>query len=244
VARFFQVGAAPSGGVLTLTGENAAHAHVLRLRPGEDCTVCDGHGTDYVCTVRAVRPDEIELSVDVSAPSAGEPRLQTAIFAAFSKQDRFDHVVRKATELGASEIVAFPSARCIARPEGAALEKRLSRWRRIAESAAGQSGRGRIPGVTAAPSFDAALAAAAERELGVFFYEEEHALSFRAALSAPPAASAALITGPEGGFTPEEAGAARAAGLRVCTLGPRILRCETAPLCALSALLFACGELE
>ncbi len=244
MARFFLTGAAPSGGVLALRGESAAHAHVLRLHPGEGCTVCDGRGLDYACTVRAVCPDRIELAVDGSAPSAGEPRLQTAVFAAFSKQDRFEHVVRKATELGASEIVAFPSARCIARPEGAALENRLSRWRRIAASAAEQSGRGRIPAVTAAPSFEAALAAAAERELGVFFYEEERALSFRAVISAPPSSTAALVTGPEGGFTPEEAGAAREAGLRVCTLGPRILRCETAPLCALSALLFACGELE
>ncbi len=242
--RFFLTGAAPSGGVLTLTGAHAAHARVLRLRPGESCTVCDGRGTDYRCTVRAVFPNRFELAVDSAGPSAGEPNLRAAVFAAFSKQDRFDHVVRKATELGAAEIVAFPSARCVARPEGAALEKRLSRWRRIAESAAEQSGRGRIPEVSAAPSFEAALEAAAARELGVFFYEEERGLSFRAALAAPPRSTAALITGPEGGFTPEEAGAARGAGLNVCTLGSRILRCETAPLCALSALLFACGELE
>ena len=94
----------------------------------------------------------------------------------------------------------------------------------------------------ALPSYAAALERAAKAELAVCFYENEKSRTFRAAIEAAPFRTAALLTGPEGGFTAEEVGQAAAAGLQICTLGTRILRCETAPLCALSALMYAAGE--
>ena len=227
---------------MTLTGENAAHAKVLRLKPGDTVTVCDGNGTDHTCTISDLSQGQVSLVVRHSAPTAAEAKCAVRIFLAFAKADKLEHVVQKATELGAAEIIAFPSKRCVSTPDAGALTKKLARWNKIAASAAAQSGRGRIPAVTAAASFDAAVAQAAQAELPVLFYENEQRRTFREAIGDATFASAALMTGPEGGFTSEEIQTAQQAGLQICTLGPRILRCETAPLCALSALLYATGE--
>lgn len=244
MARFFLPPPLPRRGYLTLDGENAAHAKALRLREGERVTVCDGQGLELACSVDGARAGRLRLRIDGAEDSAAEPRVRVSIFAAFSKSDKLEHVVMKATELGAHEFVAFPSARCVSRPDGPSLARKLERWQKIAASAAGQSGRGRIPAVSAARSCEEALRLAAGKDLPIFLYENERRASLRGALTEGEFQTVSLVAGPEGGFTPEEAGAAREAGLRICTLGPRILRCETAPLCALSAILFACGELD
>lgn len=240
--RFFLDREAISDSFLVLTGENAAHAKVLRLKNGDAVTVCDGAGTDYRCTVSDVANGQISLVVHSAAPAESEAAVQCSIYMAFPKADKFEHVIQKATELGATELVCFPSARCISRPDEKTLKKKLERWQKIAASAAEQSRRGRIPQVIALPSYAAALERAAQAELAVCFYENEEHLTFHAAIEKRPFRTAAILTGPEGGFEPEEVEQAVAAGLSVCTLGSRILRCETAPLCALSALMYAVGE--
>ena len=235
--KFFMPVAELQPAFLTLTGENAAHAKVLRLKPGDTVTVCDGNGTDHTCTISDLSQGQVSLVVRHSAPTAAEAKCAVRIFLAFAKADKLEHVVQKATELGAAEIIAFPSKRCVSTPDAGALTKKLARWNKIAASAAAQSGRGRIPAVTAAASFDAAVAQAAQADLPVLFYENEQRRTFREAIG-----DATFASGPEGGFTSEEIQTAQQAGLQICTLGPRILRCETAPLCALSALLYATGE--
>lgn len=242
--RFFLSDGGPVDGAIVLTGQQAAHARVLRLRPGDAVAVCDGAGTDYDCTVAELTSDRLVLTVRGCAPSASEPHLRAAVYMAFAKSDKLEHVIQKATELGAWEIVAFPSARCVSRPDDRSLAKKLERWQKIAASAAEQSGRGRIPTVRAVPSFAAAVAEAAACDCAALLYENERAVTFRSRVEQGPFSTAAILTGPEGGFEPSEVEEAAAAGLAVCTLGPRILRCETAPLCALTALLFACGELD
>lgn len=242
MARFFVENVIDHTQFLTLTGENAEHARVLRLKNGELVTVCDGEGTEYRCTVSDVSGGQISLVVNDAAPSAAEARVRSVIYMAFPKADKLEHVIQKATELGVDEIVAFPSARCVARPDEKALKKKLERWHKIARSAAEQSRRGRIPTVLALSSYEQALARAAQAELSVLFYENERSCTFRRAIESRPFSSCALMTGPEGGFENEEVEKASAAGLQICTLGRRILRCETAPLCALSALQYAAGE--
>lgn len=228
---------------LVLTGENAAHAKVLRLKEGDVVTVCDGRGRECSCTVSDVSPGQVSLVTHGWEASQTELEVRVRIFMAFPKADKLEHVIQKATELGASEITAFPSARCVSRPEQRAWEKKLVRWQKIAAAAAEQSGRGRIPLVTVLPTYEAALREAAQAELPILFYENEEnrtlsmVLAGRAGLR-----SVSLMTGPEGGLEPEEVQQACRAGLEVCTLGRRILRCETAPLCAISAVMFALGE--
>ena len=227
---------------MTLTGENAAHAKVLRLKNGDEVTVCDAEGTDYRCTVSDVANGQISLVVHASFPAESEAAVSCSVYMAFAKSDKFEHVIQKATELGADELVCFPSARCVSRPDAKSLKNKLERWQKIAASAAEQSRRGRIPQVITLSSYSEALQRAAQADLAVCFYENEENLTFRAAMEERPFKTAAILTGPEGGFEESEIRQAVEAGLKICTLGKRILRCETAPLCALSALMYTAGE--
>ena len=131
--KFFVPEAAPGARFLVLTGENAAHAKVLRLKPGERVTVCDAQGTDFQCTVSDVAPGQISLVVQCEEPSRAEPAVFCSVYMAFAKAEKLEHVIQKATELGAGEIVAFPSSRCVAKPDDKALSKKLERWQKIAK---------------------------------------------------------------------------------------------------------------
>lgn len=133
------------GSFLTLDGENAAHAKVLRLRRGDSVLVCDGCGTDYRCTVSDISPQQVCLVVNSTEASGAEPLVACSVYMAYAKADKLEHVIQKATELGAYEIAAFPSSRCVLKLDAASAEKRRERWQKIAASAAAQSGRGRIP---------------------------------------------------------------------------------------------------
>ncbi len=242
MTRFFVEAQDLSGDVLHLTGENFQHARVLRLKPGEKLLVCDEQGREALCQVRQVGASDMELEILERRDSETEAAVKVSVYMAFSKADKLEHVIQKATELGAYEIVAFPSARCVSRPDEKSLKKKLERWQKIAASAAEQSGRGRIPQVITLGSFQEALERAAQADKALLFYENEHAVTLRMALEEGSWSTASLLTGPEGGLEEAEVEQARKAGFQVCTLGKRILRCETAPLCALSAVMYAAGE--
>ncbi len=227
---------------LVLTGENAQHAKVLRLKEGEEILVCDGQGAEALCTVSDVSPGQISLVVKKRQESETEARVRVSVYMAFPKGDKLEHVIQKATELGAFEIVAFPTSRCVSRPDEKSLKKKLERWQKIAASAAEQSGRGRVPEVLVLPSYKGALERAAKADKALLFYENEQATTLKMALSERSYKTVSLLTGPEGGLEVAEVEQAENAGLRVCTLGKRILRCETAPLCALSAVMYDAGE--
>ncbi len=241
MTRFFVTPEEMQASFLVLTGENAQHAKVLRLKNGEEVLVCDGQGQECLCTISDVSPGQISLVVKQRQESDTEAAVLVSVYMAFPKADKLEHVIQKATELGAYEIIAFPSARCISRPDEKSLGKKLERWQKIAASAAEQSGRGRIPQVLVLPSFSAALARAAEADRALMFYENERATTLKMALEGEYT-TVSLLTGPEGGLEEREVQQAMDAGLRVCTLGKRILRCETAPLCALSAVMYDAGE--
>ena len=241
MTRFFVSPEEMGESFLVLTGENAAHAKVLRLKTGDMVTVCDGQGRECNCTVSDVSPGQVSLVAHHWGNSQGEAVVPVRIFMAFPKADKLEHVIQKATELGAYEIVAFPSARCVSRPDEKSLKKKLERWQKIAASAAEQSGRGRIPQVLVLDSFHAALTRASEADRVLMFYENEQAVTLKMALTGEYR-TVSLLTGPEGGLEEKEVRQARETGLQVCTLGKRILRCETAPLCALSAVMYDAGE--
>ena len=242
MTRFFVAAGELHPQFITLIGDNASHAKVLRLKPGEQVLVCDGNGQECLCTISDIDPERVSLVVDAQKASDSEAAVRASVYMAFSKGDKLEHVIQKATELGAFEIVAFPSARCVSRPDEKSLKKKLERWQKIAASAAEQSGRGRIPEVVVLNSFDQAIKRATEADLSILFYENERATTLKMALSENSFQTVSLLTGPEGGLDAREVEAAKDAGLLVCTLGKRILRCETAPLCALSALMYHTGE--
>lgn len=225
---------------IILSGENAAHAKVLRLKAGEEVLVCDGQGREALCRVSEM--DGMTLEVIEHRESQTEAAVGVSIYMAFPKADKLEHVIQKATELGAAEIVAFPSARCVSKPDEKSLKKKLERWQKIAASAAEQSGRGVIPQVIVLGNFKEALSRAKKAELAILLYENERATTLKMALEAKTFSTISLISGPEGGLEEKEVEQAKDAGVQICTLGRRILRCETAPLCALSAVMYAAGE--
>lgn len=242
MTRFFVNPQEMESDYIILSGENASHARVLRLRAGEQVLVCDGQGQECLCTVTDVNPDQICLVVNSRQESGAEPTVKVSVYMAFAKGDKFEHVIQKATELGAYEIIAFPSARCVSRPDEKSISKKIDRWQKIAASAAEQAGRGIVPQIKVLKSYADALKNAAEADLGILFYENENSTTLQMKLNSRPYSSISLLTGPEGGLEEREVQQAVDAGLCVCTLGRRILRCETAPLCALSAVMYQSGE--
>lgn len=241
--RFFIEGA-PENGRILIAGEDAHHiARVLRMKPGEELTVCDGAGTDYRCAFERLEDGAAVCRVEGAEPSRGEPTVRATLFMALPKGDKMDFIVQKATELGAAAIMPYAAARSVSRPDEKSMAKKTARWQKIAREAAMQCGRGVIPAVLPCVSFAEAARQAAALDLSLFLYENERQNGARAALSAETYATVGLMIGPEGGFDPAEAEEAVRAGLRSVSLGPRILRCETAPLAALTAVMYESGNL-
>lgn len=245
MARFFMAGTNINGGMAVIRGQDAEHIRVLRLRPGEDVIICDGRGTDYRCRLVRSTAEEAEAEVIEVVPCRGEPDVSVRVFAGYPKGERAEFLVQKCVEAGAREIDFFDCERCIARPDGRAMAKRLERLGRVSEAAAQQSGRGIVPRVGYIPDFVGMLDAAVKLPVRLFMYETGpgRAPLKEAIEAALPFASAAVVTGPEGGFTEAEARLASAAGFTLCSMGERILRCETAPVIAVSSIMYATGNL-
>ena len=171
MARFFMTGTNIFGGRAVIRGQDAEHIRVLRMRPGEDVVICDGKGTDYRCRLVSSGPEEAEAEVLEVVPCRGEPRVEVTVYAGLPKGERADFLVQKCIEAGASGIVFFNCERCVARPDGRSMEKKLERFSRIAEAAAQQSGRGKIPTVEYEHSYVEMLNRAIKAEAKLFMYE-------------------------------------------------------------------------
>lgn len=236
--KFFIDSSPPASGEFLLTGDNFDHIKVLRLRVGDTIVLCDGSKTDFFCRITELSRENAVLICESALPSVSEPTIDCGLFVAMPKADKLEHIIQKAVELGATSVTTFVSSRCVSRPDAKSMAKKLQRWQKIAESAASQCGRGIIPQVTFADSYGSALAQASRYDAPLLLYENESKTSLKAALSQNSFSSVSILSGPEGGFSEDEVQQASSAGLISCSLGPRILRCETAPLCALSAVMY------
>lgn len=246
------------GSKIILTGDDAHHvSRSLRMRPGEKLTVCDGLGTDYFCRTSAFSGESVTLDVEETSKSRAEPPVGITVYQALAKGDKFDTVVQKSVECGASAICPFYSRNCIVRPTDDE-EKRRQRRARIAREAAMQSGRGVVPTVGGCISFDEMIQSAAGDDVAFFCYEGDGTEQLPCLLEGIKRKWAdeqhdrqghpkdgecqrrvAVIVGPEGGFTPEEAETAEKNGLYMTALGPRILRTESAAEFALACIYYA-----
>lgn len=235
--RFFTD--ALSGDRASLTGEDAAHiSRSLRLKPGEEIDLCDGKGTDYHCRILTVG-DPVELEILSRCPSESEPRVQLVLYQACPKGDKMELIIQKAVELGAFAVVPVLTDRCISRPDGKSMAKKLVRYQKIAEEAAKQSGRGIIPEIR--PLLTLKQAAESYEGKGIVFYEKGGERLNSLITGEEEAVS--LFVGSEGGFAQEEIDMLVEKGVLPATLGKRILRCETAPLCGLSVVLSLTGDI-
>lgn len=244
--RFFMVGTNLLGGTAIIKGRDAEHIRVLRIKPGDDVIICDGKGTDYKCHLVKAGKEEAELEVFEVVPCKSEPDVKASVLCGLPKgSEKTDYIIQKSVEAGAYEICFFSCDRCVARLDEDGRAKKIERWQRISEEAAKQSGRGIIPEVKWLGEYAEALNVAYSKDLKLFMYETgerekiDEVLEFSGKIS-----TAAVITGPEGGFEQYEADLAKAVGCRICSLGNRILRCETAPLVALTALMYSTGNLS
>ena len=171
MARFFMAGTNIKDGRAIIRGQDAEHIRVLRMRPGEDVVICDGQGTDYRCRLVSSAPGDAEAEVLEVVPCRGEPAVDVTVYAGLPKGERADFLVQKCVEAGASGIVFFDCERCVAKPDGRSMEKKLERFSRIAEAAAQQSGRGKIPGVSYEHNYVEMLNLAMQAEAKLFMYE-------------------------------------------------------------------------
>lgn len=222
---------------IIITGSDANHiGRSLRMKKGEELTVCC-NGTDYNCIINSITPDTVYLNLVSKNICASEPSVNVTLFQAVPKTDKLEYIIQKSVELGVSRIVPVLTRRCISRPDEKDFSKKLPRLQKIAEQASKQSGRGIIPEITPIVSYKKALAMMSELDRTVILYEEQGGISFRD-VDFNNVKTIGLVVGSEGGFDPEETDLAVEAGAVRVWLGKRILRCETAPVTAVSILMF------
>ena len=239
--RFFVPPDSFAGERVTLRGAPAHQLrHVLRLRPGESIVLLDNTGREYETVLDSVAADVCVGHIVAQRTSPNEPRVRLTLYAALLKHDKFEWFLQKGVELGVAAFQPVFTERCVAGDGGA---HKFERWQRIVREAAEQSERGLIPLLAPALYFAEAISQAAQAGLSLIPYEEETACSLRSVLhqhAAPTTIN--LFIGPEGGFTPAEIELARSHNILPVTLGPRILRAETASLAAAAAVFYHFDE--
>lgn len=242
--RFFLGKEAFHGNTALVTGEAFRHmARVLRLKPGTPVILADGEGNEYSGLIKLIEKDRLLVDIEDSRPApAGEgPRI--TLCQGVPKGDKMEHILQKCTELGVSAFVPFLSRRTVVRLSPDQYQARLNRWQRVVLEAARQSQCPLVPPVSAISPF-AEMVANARQEVKLLLWEEETANRLKTTLAdLPQPASIALVVGPEGGLSPEEAQLATSHGFIPVSLGKRILRTETAGPTVAAILQFYWGDL-
>ncbi len=216
---------------------------VLRLSPGDDVIVLDDSGWEYQVRLNSVERAQAAGTVISKRLAAGEPRTKIVIYQGLLKGSKFEWVLQKCTEIGVVAFVPVATARAIVPAESAEGADRVARWQRIIQEAAEQARRGRLPRLH--PVVDLRQAVRTAQGLSLIPWEGEASQALRPVLAGQRGGvfSVNLFIGPEGGFAEEEVAEAIAAGAIPVTLGPRILRAETAGLVAAAAVLYQLGDL-
>ena len=240
--RFFADKSQFDGGKVTITGDDVKHiSRVLRLSVGDTISVCDKERTDYVCSISDIGKDYVTADILESQLNGNESNLGVTLYQGLPKGDKMDLIVQKSVELGAERIVPVVMKRTVVKLKNAS--SKCDRWQRIAEEAAKQCMRGIIPKVEEPVSFEDMLSMLCEDDISILPYENEKNNKLKQYLKHNSHASRVnIIIGPEGGFDPEEIALSESKGIHTVTLGPRIMRCETAPLAAIAAVMYELGD--
>jgi 16S rRNA (uracil1498-N3)-methyltransferase len=236
-----------SGQIVDLSSISHQLTRVLRLTPGEEIVLLDNQNFEYLTEITALERRQATGRVLSRQPVHSEPTHRLTLYQCSLKADKFEWVLQKGTELGVSRFVPVISERSVVRPASALLKK-YDRWQAILREAAEQSGRGRLPLLGAPMSFDTAVAQATGDRYLPWEEAERDTISglgqaVTASASAGPDDEISLLIGPEGGIAVGEAASATGAGWQTTTLGPRILRAETAALTAVTIVMDRLNEL-
>ena len=232
---------------VTITGDDAAHLmYAMRAKAGDEVTLVDDHGAVGRMELTGFTQDSVTMRLVERLDADTESPIEIELAHCLLTGDKFDLVIQKAVELGVTRIQPLASRNCVVRYEGEKAAAKRERWQKIAEEAAKQCGRTRVPKVYPVLPLTAWIKTwqKPETEL-VFCYENEEQQPIKTALRALPDTASNIITliGPEGGFTLDEAAVIEAAGGVSVTLGPRILRAETAAIAAMSIVQYEKGDL-
>jgi 16S rRNA (uracil1498-N3)-methyltransferase len=218
---------------------------VLRMRSGDEIVLLDNSGRAHRTELQMVEQDVVRGRVVDSWQLATEPSAHITLYQGLLKGQKFDWVLQKGTELGITSFVPVIAARCLVGSVDDVSETRVERWQKIITEAAEQSGRAILPSLASPIFFEHACQQVGEGKLSIIPWEEERSRGLREVLqNSPGCHEINLFIGPEGGFTVEEIDTAKSLSLVPVSLGPRILRAETAGIVAASAILFELGDLE
>ena len=227
---------------IILDGESARHiAKSLRMRVGDVICVTDGGGDDYGCQIEEITKDEVVLKVCYKQACESEPSCRVTIYQGVPKSSKMEDIIQKCVELGVCKIVPTLTKRCVSRPDDKAAGKKNQRYQKIALEAAQQSGRGIVPKIENMKTLRQAIAED-EDDVKIVFYEGGG--EKLADIVKLDTESVSVFIGPEGGFEQEEVEQIEASGGVRATLGKRILRTQTAPVAALTAIMLLTGNLE
>ena len=232
--RFYCPAPLQTGLTLSLPAGAARHVQVLRLQPGDVITLFNGEGGEFDATVTRMGRSDVDVEVGTHHPLEREAARAVHLLAGITANERMDWLVEKATELGVASITPLMAERSVLKLKGERADKKLAHWQGVAVAAAEQCGRNRVPTIHPAVNLKEWLA----QPKG----DEQRWVLSLAQGTQPLAAvntstqPVVVLSGPEGGLAPAEEAASLAAGFQPVTLGPRVLRAETAPLALLSAL--------
>ncbi|ABW18782.1 16S rRNA (uracil(1498)-N(3))-methyltransferase [Alkaliphilus oremlandii] len=240
-----------TSGEIVIHDEDVKHiSKVLRLKEKDIVEICDGESKEYICSIASIHKNEVVLSIEEERKSTQEASVEVVLYQGVPKGAKMDLIIQKTTELGIKEIIPVMMERTVVQFDSPKDEvKKVERWQKIAEEAAKQSKRGMIPKIHLPMSFKDAIEDSRKNALNIMPYENEENRGFKNIiknLSKEDQASIKKIgvwIGPEGGFEESEVVKAIENGIHPVTLGPRILRTETAGFTMLSLVMYELGDL-
>lgn len=236
---------------IVIEDEDVKHvSKVLRLKPGDLVEICDGMSNEYICEIESINKNDVLLSIIEEKESSKEAPIEVVLYQGIPKAAKMDLIIQKTTELGITEIIPVEMERTIVQfSNDKDKEKKVERWQKIALEAAKQSKRGIVPTIQMPLSFKSAINHSKENQLNIMPYENEDDKGFKdliKSLSSEEKSSIKKVgiwIGPEGGLDEEEVVRAIENKIYPITLGPRILRTETAGLVTLSLVMYELGDL-
>lgn len=227
-----------------IEGEDVKHiSRVLRSRENDKLEVCDMDNNEYICEIKEINKDNILLDIIEKVNIKRESNLKVKLYQGMPKGTKMELILQKLTEIGVDEIVLVQTKRSVTKIDNKKEDKKIERWERIIYEAAKQSKRGKIPKLTGVLTFKEALADMQNNDLNICPYENERTISIKEAIKDSSANTIGIFVGPEGGFEEEEVEKIQEIDGKVVSLGPRILRTETASVVASSIVLYELSDL-
>lgn len=227
-----------------IDGEDVKHiSKVLRCRIGEELEICDNDNNEYICEITNIDKSQVELNIVEVVDIKRESDLKIKVYQGLPKGPKMEMILQKLTEVGVDEIILVQTKRTVVKVDDKKEDKKIERWERIIYEAAKQSKRGKIPKLRGVLSFKEALADMKENDFNIAPYENERTKSIKQAIKGVDIKNIGIFVGPEGGFEDTEIKAIEEIGGQSVSLGPRILRTETASLVASSIVLYELSDL-